>query len=420
MSEKVKVNVVWDHALERAPTPDQIESQFAQIADSQILSTAPLLRSLLIYLWNHRNESLSEYAIAVEGLGRHPDFNSRIDASARVQIARLRSKLSRFYAGEGESFPLRLSIPKGGHELKWSYQPPAGVMNPTVTSGPPRYSQIALWSLGSAALALAAFCVFLSLQNLRLQASVRESSPSLPRFWQNFLRGGKPTVVVVPTPVNFRWRNETQLWVRDSSVSDNFDWSKSPRLLELAKRWGPPVPDEKYVVVTHMLAAVTLVQYLTQHNASVRLGVSPRLGIDSSRDQNSIVIGGPINTKRFHSLLSNFDIETAPMLIRNHQPRAGEPAQYGDSVQSDDRISFSGIIALLPRSHEGTGSLLMIGRNPNALVSMMMSAEGLRSLEDRWRREGQPEAWEMVVQAEMNRDTVLNVRPVAFRSVTSN
>jgi len=334
-----------------------------------------------------------------------------------VQIGRLRSKLDRFYEGEGESFPLRLSIPKGGHELKWSYES-AGAMHPAVKAEPRPCSRTTFWSLTSAVVALAALCMFLGLQNLKLHAAVHESPPSLPRFWQRFLRGGKPTVVIVPTPVNFRWRNETELWVRDSRVSDNFDWSKSPRLLELSRLWGPPVPDEKYVVATHMLAAVTLVQYLTPHNASVRLNVSPRLGIDSSRDQNSIVIGGPINTKRFHSLLSHFGIETAPALIRNRRPRTGELPQYGDTILSDDRISFSGVIALLPRSHEGTGSLLMIGRKPSALVSMMMSAEGLRNLEDRWRGEGEPEAWEMVVQAEMDRDTVLNVRPVAFRPVS--
>lgn len=222
----------------------------------------------------------------------------------------------------------------------------------------------------------------------------------------------------MPTPVNFRWRNETQLWVRDSKVSDNFDWSKSPILLEMAKRWGPPVPDEKYVVVTHMLPAVMLVQYLTQHNASVRLAVSPRLGIDSSREQNTIVIGGPLNTTRFHSLLSHFEIETEPTLIRNRHPRMGEPSEYGESVESDDRFTFSGIIALLPRSRGRTGTLLLICSNPAALVSMLMSAEGLRRLEERWNQEGQPDAWEMVVHAEMDRDTVLSVEPVGFRPVS--
>ena len=409
---------VLDRALDIRPTSDHIELEFARIADSPILSTAPLMRSLLIYLWNHRGENISEYAVAVEALGRRPDFNCRIDASARVQIARLRSKLRRFYEAEGDSFPLRLSIPKGGHELKWVYHPPPPITIPVEPRG---YSRRVLLSVVCAGLALAVLCLFLVLQNRRLQASIRESPRTVPRFWQTFLRGAKPTTIVVPTPVNFRWRDETELWVRDSMVSDDFDWSKSPRLLELAKRWGPPVPDEKYVVVKHMLAAVMLVQYLTQQNAPVRLGVFPRLGIDSSRDQNTIVIGGPLNTTRFHPLLSNFEIEAppgAPALIRNRHPKVGEPSQFGELIQSDDRITFSGIIALLPRSHEGTSSLLLIGRNPTALVSMLMSAEGLRRLEDRWNQEGQPDAWEMVVQAEMDRDTVLNIRPVGFRPMS--
>lgn len=115
---------VWNRALAIGSIPDHIESQFTRIADSAILSTAPLMRSLLIYLWKHRGEDISEYAVAVEALGRRPDFNCKIDASARVQISRLRSKLRRFYEIEGESFPLRLSIPMGGHQLKWIYDPP--------------------------------------------------------------------------------------------------------------------------------------------------------------------------------------------------------------------------------------------------------------------------------------------------------
>ena len=77
------------------------------------------MRTLLHYLWQHRGEAISEYAIAVDALGRNPDFDPRADATVRVQIARLRAKLKEFYEGEGLAFPLRLSIPVGRHEIKW-------------------------------------------------------------------------------------------------------------------------------------------------------------------------------------------------------------------------------------------------------------------------------------------------------------
>jgi hypothetical protein len=94
----------------------------------------------------------------------------------------------------------------------------------------------------------------------------------------------------------------------------------------------------------------------------------------------------------------------------------GEPEVFRDAVVTNQHIQFPGIIALLPRSPEGAASLLLIGSYPLALVSMLSSAEGLNSLNDKWKQRGRPESWEMVVQGEMDGDTVLSVRPLAFRA----
>ena len=79
MADKVKVSVVLDRASGSTRPPDHLESQFAQIADSPILSTAPLLRTLLIYLWNHRDENLSEAEplVAVDGRLAHSRSTDR-------------------------------------------------------------------------------------------------------------------------------------------------------------------------------------------------------------------------------------------------------------------------------------------------------------------------------------------------------
>src|SRR5437764_15212025 len=95
-----------------------------QVADSERFRAAPTMRALLLYLWEHQGDSTSEYAIATEALGRGPDFDPKLDSTVRVQIARLRAKLKEFHEAAGASFPLRLSLPLGGHELHWEYQPP--------------------------------------------------------------------------------------------------------------------------------------------------------------------------------------------------------------------------------------------------------------------------------------------------------
>jgi hypothetical protein len=397
----------------------EVELILTQIADSRLFKIAPMMRSLLLYLWKHRTDPISEYAIAVEALGRRSNFDPKEDATVRVQLARLRARLKEFYEERGDSFPLHISIPVGGHQLTCVYTPVAPA--PVFASPKPRPSHsLMLLGLACASIVLLLICLKLFAENRKLKASVPSVPPSLPLFWQSFLSGGKPTNVVVPTPVYFDWL-EQNLTVRDLHVPEYDGWSKSPLLAEFAKRWGPPVLDQKYAVIQHMLPAVKLIQYLERRGVATQLVIPQRLDEDSYRHQNIILIGGPRTTARFQAMLGKKHFEivaTNPTAIRNLDPEPGEPDVFRDAVVTNQHIQFPGIIAMLPRSPEGAASLLMIGSYPLALVSMLSSAEGLNSLNDRWIQRGRPESWEMVVQGEMDGDTVLSVRPLAFRAIS--
>ena len=175
-------------------------------------------------------------------------------------------------------------------------------------------------------------------------------------------------------------------------------------------------------MAVHALPAVKFLQYLERHGTPTEIVVSPRLAMDDYREQNIIVLGGPKNTGRFQSYLTkrNFEIiGMEPTVIRNLSPRPGEPTEFHQTAQSGQRIVSPGIIAVLPRSKEGTGTMIMIASNPAPLVSMLLSAAGLDLLDAHWNRAGRPDAWEMVVQSEMDGQTVLSVTPVGFRG-TSN
>lgn len=395
----------------------EAELILTQIADSRLFKTAPMMRSLLLYLWKHRTEPISEYAIAVEALGRRPNFDPKEDATVRVQLARLRTRLKEFYQERGDSFPLHIAIPVGGHQLTCVYTPVAPAPDFASPKSRPSHSMMLL-GLACASIVLLLICLSLFTENRKLKALAPSVRPSLPLFWQSFLSGGKPTNVVVPTPVYFDWL-EKNLTVRDLRVPDYDSWSKSPILAEFAKRWGPPVLDQKYAVIQHILPAVKLIQYLERRGVATQLVVPQRLDEDSYRDQNIILIGGPRTTAHFQALLGKKHFEivaTNPTAIRNLDPEPGEPDVFRDAVVTNQHIRFPGIIAMLPRSPEGAASLLLIGSYPLALVSMLSSAEGLNSLDDRWRQRGRPDSWEMVVQGEMDGDTILSVRPLAFRA----
>src|SRR5260370_41092211 len=75
--------------------------------------------SLLTYICSkyfaHESDGLKEYSIAVEVLGRPPSFDPATDASARVEVHRLRRKLREYYEGEGASHTVQIAIPAGSY-----------------------------------------------------------------------------------------------------------------------------------------------------------------------------------------------------------------------------------------------------------------------------------------------------------------
>jgi hypothetical protein len=264
-------------------------------------------------------------------------------------------------------------------------------------------------------------CAFLLAQNRKLTASVAVSSAPLPGFWQSFFTGGKPTSIIVPSPVYFSWRDQ-QLFVRDMKVSDFSGWPTSPMLQELAKRWGPPRLELGFVFARDVFAAVRLLQYLEGHGKQVQLRGSPNLPVDYFADQNTVFVGGPRTTGRLQASLAktNFYVpEQNPTVIWNRNPKPGEPVEYQELVGPDQLRTLPGIVTLLPRTPEGTRSMVLVGRFSTALVSLFLSAEGLRLFDQRWNEGGRPDAWEMVVQAEVHGDTVLKVWPAAFRSINT-
>src|SRR6516225_542188 len=163
-----------------------------QVADSEPFRTAPTMRALLLYLWEHQREPISEYAIATEALGRSADFDPKLDSTVRVQVARLRAKLKDFYQANDGTFPLRLSVPLGRHELQWTYAPQQKSLAARLSVVPKSY----WWVIGVSELLLAIVCVALAVQNRGLRAALPAPQTPAPRFWKSFLMEGKPTVVV--------------------------------------------------------------------------------------------------------------------------------------------------------------------------------------------------------------------------------
>ena len=82
---------------------------------------SPALYRLICYLveatLSGDGERLKSYTVAVEGLGRSPDFDPQVNTYARVLVARLRRRLDDFYREDGADRPWRLDVPQGSYQV---------------------------------------------------------------------------------------------------------------------------------------------------------------------------------------------------------------------------------------------------------------------------------------------------------------
>jgi hypothetical protein len=324
-------------------------------------------------------------------------------------------KLKDFYQAGNGTFPLRLSVPLGGHELRWTYEPAQRSLKARLSVVPRQY----WWVIGISGLILVLVCVLLAVENRRLRAALRPPPATVPRLWKSFLMDGKPTVIVVPSPMYFFWPSH-QVYVRDLQISDFPNWPSSSFLKDTAEKWGPPELSQSYVGAMEMNAGIRLLQYLEKGGHSVRLTESRRFPAESFAAQNTIFLGMPRTVGYLSQMLdrTNFYLaRVSPDVVRNRHPKTGEPAEFQEVSYSADRRVAPAIIILLPPRPERTRMLLLLGRNLTSITSVLVSLEGLKLLDDQWAKSGSPDAWEIVIQAEIYRDTILKTTPVACRPI---
>ena len=87
------------------------------VLQSKYFTRAPALARLLSYLCEKlfagEANRIKEYSVALEVFHRGPSFDQDSDSIVRVEANRLRKRLAEYYASEGASHQLRITIPVG-------------------------------------------------------------------------------------------------------------------------------------------------------------------------------------------------------------------------------------------------------------------------------------------------------------------
>ena len=120
MKKETSAGIVSTNAIMQGPgSADDVRRQLDRILCSALFSRSARMSRFLRFtveraLEGHGDE-LKEYLLGVEVFDRKSDYDSRIDPIVRVEARRLRSKLRRYYEGQGREDALIIEFPTGGY-----------------------------------------------------------------------------------------------------------------------------------------------------------------------------------------------------------------------------------------------------------------------------------------------------------------
>jgi len=96
---------------------EERRAELKSVLESGSFVRAPKLAQLLSYLcemlFAGKAVQIKEYSIGVEVFGRGDKYDQNSDSIVRVEANRLRKRLAEYYAGEGASHKLKITIPVG-------------------------------------------------------------------------------------------------------------------------------------------------------------------------------------------------------------------------------------------------------------------------------------------------------------------
>jgi hypothetical protein len=336
-----------DWRCHKLPVLDEVLlTQIERILHSEALRGSEAQRSLLKFLGEKsltgEADQLKEYSVGVDALGRPPTYDPRRDSSVRVQMGRLRQKLTEYYQTEGKSDSILIEVPKGHFKLIWHPRPEPPP--PRQENGASRETMLLRYTAGvtaAAVLILAAWSVHLKLQlsEERKETSVFHSqwTPELDALWAPFLNTERPLVVSLGVPLFVEIPKFG--YFRDKSVNRKEDVAGSQTLDTIRKALKADAVQPRYIYSLSGNANVgfMLGSLLATRKSNVSLSTGGELSWRQISENNVVIVG---SQKFFEQSLERLPVSPELIIesgvgIRNLHPRNGEPATFSDYDPAD-------------------------------------------------------------------------------------
>ncbi len=323
-----------------------LRAQVERIVNSETFRTSEALQRLLLYLGEKtaagEADQLKEYTVGVDGLGRPASYNPGHDAAVRMQVGRLRQKLTDYYNTEGKEDPFVLKVPKGRFKLECAARvqesgPPAWRIETSIAKpvqlAPdpvqiPDKRSVAPFYLVIAILALWAITATARLipDRRRLAREPADMAPSLHELWEPFLDSDRPLLIGIGDPVFVEFKG-----FGFYRVPGQGDWRQPHEAAQIAAiqnaLGGPEIRLlHKYANLGEVNSAFLLGKFLAPYFRQISLIRISELSWQQLAGNNLLFIGGAMEIgDRLKSMPTQLALtyENNGISIRN--PGAGEP-----------------------------------------------------------------------------------------------
>jgi hypothetical protein len=367
--------------IEATPAIDA-RAQVDRIVQSRIFRTSEVLRHLFAYLADQSlagtADSLKEYTIGLDALGKPSTFDPRQESVVRMHTARLRQKLSEYYRTEGIDDPVIIDLPKGGFKVTFEARPvlvqPTPVVSlPVPAVIPPRHGWYRREIVLAAGLVIALVCAGYFMTQLWRVERIENGSaggtnanwtPALRELWDPLLSSSRRLVVCVATPLFVKVPGFGV--VRETSINDWDDVPASKRLssVENALKAGITEQSYSYTEVGTATGAFLLGQFLAPRKQSVLITRANVLSWPEIAEDNVIFLGPATGIHQTEDIPTNAQLVLDAGGIRNLSPRPGESAFMQDHPAEGGAESGESyaLISRVPAMN-GPGAILMLSGN---------------------------------------------------------
>ncbi len=339
--------------------------QIDKILESETFRTSPVLRRLFAFLAEKslcgEGETIKEYTIAIDGLGKPHSYDPQQDSTVRIQVGRLRQKLAEYYRLEGSGDSFQVEVPKGSFNLRCEKRRQtaesnratrmgtgSGATEPEADTTPqPRPATDNFRSLAKSptTLALAALLVAslvwgaITTVQLSNERSARAAqalwSPEIEQLWGRFVDPKRHVLVSMASPLYIGFQGQGVY--RDLTLDHWDDVLKSKKIQAIQKFLGSPriVPRYYYTGFGDAEAAFEVARVLGARQSELSVARSNELTWQQLADNNVISLGpARFFEDELQGLSKDLEFSMDSRGITNLHPRPGEPVTLRDSYSS--------------------------------------------------------------------------------------